>query len=186
MPDQQQRTRPPAERVLRVLAAVFGAASCLPMLAMLPAGVATLASTVGIHATSGPAAPLARSLAPVARPLLVLATLSLVGAALRCGIRPAVLAGVGGTLLYLSMYVLPTAAPVGTRMADMGGSLHGLGTVAARAGASGATNAATFYLGLAALVATYLWSGLRHRRRSCHPVSVAAILGATSMTSKLG
>jgi hypothetical protein len=100
-------------------------------------------------------------------------------AASRCGIRPAALAAVGGTLLYLSMYVLPTAGSTAlTGMAHMSGSnSHQLGTTAARAGAIGTTNAPAFYLGLAAIVATYLWSGLRHRLRSCRPLALGAILG---------
>jgi len=161
--------------MLRVLAIVLGVGSCLPMLAMLPSAVATLAGVVGLHAASGPAAPLALELAPVARGLLAAATVSLVLAALRCGIRPAALATAGGTLLYLSMYVLPRGATAS--MAQMGASARRAGTAAARAGAHGATNGPIFYAGLAAIAATYLWSGLRHRRRRCRPVSASRLLG---------
>lgn len=138
------------------------------MLSMLPGAVVTAFAAVGIRTASGPAAPLARFLAPAARPLLVVGTAILVAGALRCGRGPAALAASAGLLLYLSMYVLPDAASIG------GGGMAGMGAPAlqqsaARAGAPGATNAPVFYLGLAAFVATYLWSTLRRRRQVCRP-----------------
>ena len=163
-----QRRRSTGERALRAVGVTVGAGSCLPMLAMLPGGIAAGLSVVGVKATAGPAAPLARFLAPAAQPLLVLGIAALVVATLRCGLRPALLAFSGGGLLYLSMYVLPATSGAG--MADMTGPAHSLPATAARAGAQGMTNGPVFFLGLAALAATFLWSGARRQRTSCRPV----------------
>lgn len=148
-------------------AAGLALASCIPMVAMLPGAVAVLLSTFGIHTTSGLFAPVVRVLAPFARPLLIVATLALLVGALRCGLRVAVLAAIGGTLLYLSMYVLPG----GDGMAGMPG-MATVGGTAGRAGAMGPTNAPIFYVGLAAFIGTLGWSAVRRRRRACRPVSL--------------
>lgn len=146
--------------------------SCPPMIAMLPGAVATVLTTIGIKATAGPFAPAARALAPVARPLLVIATTVLVVGALRCGWLVAVVAAVGGTLLYLSMYVQPSASG---GMAGMGMAAHpAVSGAAARAGATGPTNPPLFYAGLAALLGTFVWSAFRRRRRLCRPVLLPA------------
>jgi hypothetical protein len=165
--------QPQRGRVVQAVGGVLTLASCLPMVAMLPGAVATLLTTLGITTTSGPLAPLARSLAPVARPLLVAAVLLLVVGSLRCGIGPATLAAVGGTLLYLSMYVLPQPSSPG--MDGMAG-MHSppVGGTAGRAGAVGTTNAPLFYLGLAASLGTFVWSAVRRHRRSCRPVGITA------------
>ena len=160
--------RAPAERVLRGLAVGVGLGSCLPMLAMLPGGIATALSVVGIKSTTGPAAPLARFLAPAAQPLLFVGIAGLVLATLRCGLRPALLAAAGGGLLYLSMYVLPGTNA--NAMAGMATPAHSLPVTAARAGAQGMTNAPAFFLGLAALTGTFIWSSVRRRHASCRPV----------------
>lgn len=152
-------------RSLRALAGVLGFASCLPMLAMLPAGVVAALAAVGIRASSGPFAALARDLAPVAKPLLVAATLLLVLAGLRCGLGPAILGGLGGSLLYLGMYVLASPAGVGPD-----GGMAGMGAMTSPTGQSAAVNAPVFYLGLALFVGAYGWPVIRHRRRSCRPL----------------
>jgi len=159
---------------VQAVGGVLTLASCLPMVAMLPGAVATLLTTIGITTTSGPLAPVARGLAPVARPLLVAAVLLLVVGSLRCGIGPAILAAMGGTLLYLSMYVLPQPSSPGIGgMAPM--RSPPVGGAAGRAGAVGTTNAPLFYLGLAASLGTFVWSAVQRRRRACRPVSVTAI-----------
>lgn len=149
------------------------------MLSALPAAVATVLSTVGVRTTSGPFAPVARALAPVASPLLVLATLVLVvGMLRRCGIQPAVLVGTAGTLLYMSMYVLPASAG----MAGMGGS-PGEHSPTAETGEIGGepssgssripapASGPVFYAGLALFAGSFAWSGLRRRRGACRPMS---------------
>jgi hypothetical protein len=158
---------------LQALGGVLALAGCVPMVAMLPGAVATLLTTLGLSTTSGPLAPVARSLAPIARPLLIAAVLLLLVGSLRCGAGPAILAAAGGTLLYLSMYVLPhpSSAAMGG-MAEMSTPAQG---TAGRAGAVGTTNAPVFYLGLAAYLGTFLWSSLRRWRRACRPVRVTAI-----------
>lgn len=75
---------------------VLAAGSCVPMLAMLPAGIGTLLATVGVRSTSGPFAPLARWLQPAAKPLLVVAVLAVAAGLLRCGWRPALAVIAGG------------------------------------------------------------------------------------------
>jgi hypothetical protein len=142
------------------------------MVAMLPGAVATMLATVGIRTTTGPVAPLARFLAPAARPLLLVATLLVVVALLRCGLAPASLAATGGVLLYLSMYVLPTG---GGAMTAMGAPAAHLSAVAARAGAPGMTNAPSFYVGLGTFLTSYLWSGVRRHRHTCKPVALATV-----------
>ena len=171
------RPRSPAERVLRGLAVAVGLGSCLPMLAMLPGGIATALAVVGLKSATGPAAPLARFLSPAAQPLLLVGIAGLVLATLRCGLRPALLALAGGGLLYLSMYVLPGAN--GNAMAGMTAPAHSLPATAARAGAQGMTNAPAFFIGLAALAGTFIWSGARRRHASCRPVR----LGLSQLSS---
>lgn len=162
---------------LRTLGGVLTFASCLPMLSALPAAVATVLSTVGVRTTSGPFAPVARALAPVASPLLVLATLVLVvGMLRRCGIQPAVLVWTAGALLYMSMYVLPASAVARMRglpaehsptaeMGEMGGEpSSGSSRTPAPA------NAPVFYSGLALFAGSFVWSGLRRRRGACRPM----------------
>lgn len=140
------------------------------MIAMLPAGVVTVLSWIGVKSSAGPAASVARVLAPAARPMLVLAAISLIGAALRCGRGPTSLAVVAGTALYLSMYVLPVGSHAGMAgMADM--TAHtgaNVAAAAARAGARGRTNSPVFYVGVIAFVGTFSWSALRRHHGSCH------------------
>jgi hypothetical protein len=69
-------------RGLQALGGVLALASCV---AMLPGAVATLLTTIGIQATTGPLAPLAQGLAHIARPLLIAAVLLLLVGSLRCG-----------------------------------------------------------------------------------------------------
>ena len=141
------------------------------MLAMLPGGIATPFAVVGVKSATGPVAPLARFLAPAARPLLLVGIAGLVLATLRRGLRPALLALVGGGLLYLSMYVLPgTNAHAMVGMAGMTGPAHSLPATAARAGVQGMTNPPAFFIGLGALAGTFIWSAVRRRHASCRPV----------------
>jgi hypothetical protein len=160
-------------RGLQALGGVLALVSCVPMVAMLPGAVATLLTTIGITTTSGPLAPVAQGLAPIARPAAHRRRAPAAGgfAALRRG--PAVLAAVGGTLLYLSMYVVPHPSSPG--MGGMAATSTPAQGTAGRAGAVGATNAPVFYLGLAAYLGTFLWSSLRRWRRACRPVRVTAI-----------
>lgn len=175
MSPSAERGRTRRDRVLRAAAAVLGLGSCIPMVAMLPGAAATVLTTIGIKTTSGPFAPVADVLAPVARPLLILATLALVAGLLRCGLTPAILAVVGGTLLFLSMYVLPTAAAAGGMAGMGGGGMAGTAphtasiTAAARAGAGGMTNAPAFYAGLASFIGAFVLSSIRRQRRLCRP-----------------
>jgi len=77
------------------------------MVAVLPGAMATGRGALGIRTTSGPFESLARGLAPVAQPLLIVGLLLLVVAALRCSWAATAIVLVGGVLLYVSMYRLP-------------------------------------------------------------------------------
>lgn len=125
------------------------------MVAMLPGATATVLSTLGANASTGPWAAVRHALDPVARPLLIVSVLLLVAGSLRCGRTPAAMAAAGGGLLYTSMYVL--AGPT-TGMADM-----------ANQNGMGATNAPLFYSGLILIVMTFAWSAIRRRRHTCRP-----------------
>lgn len=156
-----------AHRALRRLAPVLALGGCIPMVAMLPAAAAATLGAIGVRASSGPFAPVARVLAPVGGPLIIAATAALVAGLLRCGRLPTLVGGAGGTLLYVSMYVASRvrdgAGGAGMRaMAGMGG--------AAVAGGAGTTNGRLFYLGLTLFVGAYVLPFVRRRRGSCQPV----------------
>lgn len=148
-------------RALRALGGVLGFGSCLPMLAMLPSGVAGVLAAVGVKSTCGPFAPVADFLSPAAKPLLVVATLTLVAGVLHCGRLPVAVGAAGGTLLYLSMYVLPSGPDQVDGMADM---------AAAGVPPTAPTNAPAFYLGLALFVSAYVLPLIYRRRGLCRPV----------------
>jgi hypothetical protein len=95
------------ERLLKALGAVAVVGSCIPMLAVLPAAVTTSSGVIGIKTTSGPFEPLAKVVAPVARPLLAVGIALLIFTALRCSLTPVALTVLGGALFYASMYVFP-------------------------------------------------------------------------------
>lgn len=124
------------------------------MVAMLPSAAATVLGSVGASAT-GPWGALSRTLGPVARPLLILSLLMMLAGALRCGWVSAAAVTLGGSLLYISMYLLGGA---------MTSSMAAMGT----AGETG-TNAPLFYTGLGLLVASFAWSRVRRHRRACRP-----------------
>lgn len=88
------------QRIAKVLGGVLLFGGCLPMVAVLPGAMATGLGALGIRATSGPFESLARSLAPVAQPLLIVGLLLLVVAALRCSWAATAIVLVGGVLLY--------------------------------------------------------------------------------------
>lgn len=135
-------TVPPrlGDRGVRALGAAGGIASCLPMLAMLPAGFAGAIGAVGLEANTG----LSQELAPVAKPLLLVSATLLAVGGLRCSRLAAGLALAGGALLYLSMYVW--TRPDGT------------------------TAPALFYPGLALFLGTFLVGWIRPKIASCRPV----------------
>lgn len=143
------------DRLVPVGGAVLGAASCVPMIAVLPGAAATVLGAVGVSATTGPWGALSRVLGPVAQPLLILSLLLMLAGALRCGWGPAAAVALGGGLLYSSMYLL--AGPMTSSMAAMGAT-----------GQTG-TNAPLFYTGLGLVVASFAWSRVRRHRRACRP-----------------
>lgn len=152
---------PTVSRLLRGGGVALGAASCLPMVAMLPGALGAGLATVGVSTTSGPLGALASAIAPVAQPLLLAAVVLLVVGSARCGLSTAVLAAFGGTLLYVSMYALPGTAH-GASMSAMATS-HAVGSPTT-------TNAVGFYLAVATIAASFALSAVRRRARRCRPV----------------
>lgn len=65
---------------LRLTGVALAAASCIPMLAMLPGGVVTVLALLGITTTAAPVAGLGAFLAPIAQSLLILSVGTLVWA----------------------------------------------------------------------------------------------------------
>lgn len=122
----------------------FFAASCVPMLVMLPAGLTGVLASVGIRAQAGWVQTIADPLGPIAQPLLIVATLALAAGSLACGRAPVAAALAGGTLLYLSMYVLTRPG--------------------------GLSDPALFYPGLALFLSSPLLSLVRPRLRACRPL----------------
>lgn len=145
IPDTSTRVvatgRPPG---LRAGALLLFAASCVPMLVMLPASLTGLLATVGIEAEAGWVHTLARPLEPVAQPLLIVSALLLGAASARCGWAPLAAALGGGTLLYLGMYVVT--------------------------GPGGQTQPALFYSGLALFLGNPILTLARPRLRACRPL----------------
>jgi hypothetical protein len=126
------------------------------MVAMLPGTAAAALAAVGVAATTGPWAAVRHTLNPVAEPLLIASVLLLIGATLRCGRGPAALVTLGGMTLFASMYLFTRPQPGG--MVGMSGSAP-----------MAQTNAPLFYAGVAFVAATFVWSALRRRRRTCQP-----------------
>ena len=156
--------------ILRLLGAILALVSCIPMLAMLPAGFATALTLIGLAAP--PLVGWATPLAPIAPPLLVLSVALLVIGNLRCGWQAASLAAAGGLLVYLAMYifVMPATMDAMTGMQGMAPA------ETSQPAMSGLTNAPMFYIGLIMMVSSVglvLW---RRWRKICHPFNPLAFL----------
>lgn len=173
---------------LRLAGAALAAASCIPMLAMLPGGVVTVLALLGITATAAPVVGLGAFLAPIAQPLLILSVGMLVLGHLRCGWPPALLAAIGGLLVYLAMYVfvipvpvmdhatmedmtgMPVPTAVATPMDEMAG-MNGMSeTMSPMTGSAGMTNEPLFYLGLASLVSSFGLAWWRQHKHICQRI----------------
>ncbi len=150
------------DHLLRVGGLVVGAISCLPMIAMLPSAMGALLAAVGVQTASGPWAALASVLAPAAGAMFGVSAVMLIVAAWRCGPTPTLLAAVGAGLLFVGMYVLPDDMRTG------GAAMTGMST----AGSNTSPAAVLFYLGLAAVTGSLVWSARRRRLRLCRPVAV--------------
>ena len=155
---------------LRLLGAALALVSCVPMLAMLPAGFVAVVSLIGL--TSPPVVAGVAPLAPVAPWLFGVSVVLLTMGHARCGWQPAGLAAVGGLLVYLAMYVL-----VGPVVMDAMTGMEGMiASDAAQTAMTGLTNAPLFYLGLTLMVASFGLVGWRRRRGVCHPFNPLALL----------
>ena len=145
--------------ILKLTGAALTAVSCIPMLATLPGGIIAALGLLGITATSAPIVALTAPLAPIAQPLLLISIGLLIVGHLRCGWLPALLAAIGGLLIYLAMYVL--VIPFST-MDSM--------TIGTMPGMLGLTNGSLFYAGLALLVGSFGLGWWRQRKHLCRPV----------------
>lgn len=127
------------------------------MVAMLPAGAASVFSLVGLGAGGGAIAALSPVLSPIAQPLLLASTALVAVSQVRCGRLAIASAAAGGTLLYLSMYAITQS--------------------------NGRAEAALFYPGLALFIASYLIPIVRRRLGRCRPIvapgAAKALLVAT-------
>lgn len=139
-----------------VVGALGVAAGCAGMVAMLPGAVASALGLVGITGSSA----FARTLSPVAEPLFLASAAFLVVGALLCSRLVTLLAVAGTALLYLSMWVLPSGAPAG--MAGM--SAMTSSQQLARA------EPASFFSGLALVIASLAMSVWRRRKARCRPL----------------
>ncbi|MEP6896002.1 MAG: hypothetical protein ABI986_10380 [Chloroflexota bacterium] len=156
---------------LRLLGAIVALVSCIPMLAMLPAGFATVLALLGLAAP--PLVAWATPFAPIAPPLLILSVAILVIGNLRCGWQPASLAALGGLLVYLAMYVFVTPVAM-----DVMSGMQGMTSAETSQPAMlGLTNAPMFYVGLILMVGSFglvLW---RRWQKICRPFNPLAFLG---------
>lgn len=155
---------------LRLFGAILAVVSCIPMLAMLPAGFATVLAVLGLAAP--PLVAWATPLAPIAPPLLILSIALLVIGNLRCGWQPASLAALGGLLVYVAMYVFVTPATIDA-MTGMEGMTP---AEISQPAMLGFTNAPLFYVGLTLVVGSFglvLW---RRWQKICHPFNPLTFL----------
>ncbi len=158
--------------ILRLLGAVLALVSCIPMLAMLPAGFATVLAVLGL--ATPPLVTWATPLTPIAPLLLILSVALLVIGNLRCGWQPASLATVGGLLVYLAMYVFVT--PVAT---DVMTAMQGMTAAeTAQPIMRGITNALMFYIGLTLMVSSFALVLWRRWQKICRPFNPLAFLSA--------
>lgn len=135
----------PTVRGARTLSLLAFGASCLPMLAMLPATLVGVLSSVGIRSGTQWVDALSKPFSPVAQPLLIASAIILTVGSVRCGWPPVASALFGGSLLYLSMYVVT--------------------------GQEGRTLSWLFYSGLVAFLGTPLAGIWRVRRSACRPLA---------------
>lgn len=145
--------------ILKLTGVALTAVSCIPMLAALPGGIVAVLGLLGITATSAPIVALTTPLAPIAQPLLLISIGLLIVGHLRCGWLPALLAAVGGLLIYLAMYVFVIPFPTMNTM-----------TMEPMPGMVGLTNGPLLYVGLASLVGSFGLGWWRQRKHICRPV----------------
>jgi hypothetical protein len=144
--------------LLTVLGTAGTAVGCAAMAASLPAGIAAVFGSVGI----GGSGVFARALGGAARPLFIASAILLITGALACSRLVAMLATVAALLLYLSMFELAHGS--GSDSGSMSTMTASHTHAAARA------DAATFYMGFAALLLAITLQAWRRRRGSCRPV----------------
>lgn len=156
--------------IFRLLGAILALVSCIPMLAMLPAGFATVLAVLGIAAPSFVA--WATPLTPIAPLLLILSVALLVIGNLRCGWQPASLAALGGLLVYLAMYVFVTSVAMDT-MTGMEGMTP---AETSQTAMTGLANEPMFYVGLLLMIGSLALVMWRRWQKICHPLNPRAFL----------
>ena len=142
----------------RPLLTVFGTAGtamgCAAMATSLPAGFAGAVGAVGISGSGA----FARAFGGAAQPLFIVSAILLIVGALACSRVVALLAAVGGLLLYLSMF-------------ELGGGGDSMTTMAMNhAHTAVRAEPIRFYAGLGALLLSITLQIGRRRRRICRPV----------------
>jgi hypothetical protein len=139
------------------------------MVAMLPGGFAAVLGLLGLGASSAAVTTLSPHLNSIAQPLLIVSAGLLAVTSLRCSLLAFASAALGGTLLYLGMYVTTQS--------------------------NGTANPALFYTGLTLFLATYPATYIQRHRRACRPLlnprrgqqtlAATAVLGATFIAISL-
>lgn len=151
------------ERLCRAAGALGVAAGCAGMVAMLPSAAVAVLGAVGITGSSA----LARALSPVAEPLFLASAALLLLGALACSRLVALLAVVGSTLLYLSMFQLASGTKTGS---GSEGSMSGMSMQPHHGISALHAEPLSFYLGLTVLVAAFALNFWRRRQRECRPL----------------
>lgn len=156
--------RPPhlLRRLLRALGLTGGAVGCAAMVSMLPGAAASALGALGVTGSSA----FARTLSPIAEPFFVGSAIGLTLGALACSRFVTVMSAAGAGLLYLSMWVLPSAGssnPPGA-MTNMtaAATKHGGGVVQA--------DTSTFWTGLALVIGSFALSAWYRRGKRCRPL----------------
>lgn len=157
------------QRLLRALGTTGSAAGCAAMVSMLPGATASALGALGVTGSSA----FARTLSPAAEPLFVGSAVGLTLGALACSRLVTVITATGAGLLYLSMWVLPSAG---------GGSPAGAMTsmTATKHGGTGQADTPTFWIGLSLVLGSFALSAWRRRRGRCHPLVLARVPGRTT------
>lgn len=159
------------QRLLRALGLTGSAVGCAAMVSMLPGAAATALGALGVTGSSA----LARTLSPVAQPLFVGSAIALLVGALACSRLVTVITATGAGLLYLSMWVLPSAGS-----SSPAGVMTSMTAMATKHGGVGQADGPTFWAGLILVLGSFALSAWRRRRGRCHPLVLARVPGRTT------
>ena len=133
------------------------------MAAMLPSAATGALGALGSTGSSA----VARTLSPITEPLFIGSAVLILLSAFACSRLVATLTAAGAALPYLSMFQLATGGATGRGSAS---SMSMMAMQPPHHQSAPHTNAPTFYLGLALLIAAATLRLWRRRRHQCRPV----------------